>query len=161
MKLSTKGKYAVSAVVDLAFHGRGIPVALSEIAVRQKLPAQYLEQLFSKLRRHGLVESRRGQSGGYTLAFSPNQIRISDVLQAVDEKVQTTRCTPGSHKSCIGGSEKCLTHQLWQGLENQIMRYLQTITIDDVCNRRLSVAASSTPNAHEKTMASMALPQSW
>lgn len=139
MKLSTKGKYAVVAVVDLALHSQGRPMALSEIADRQKLPTQYLEQLFSKLRRCGLVKSTRGQSGGYTLARAPHQIQILDVLQAVEESVQTTRCAPDSHKSCIGGSEKCLTHQLWRGLENQVLGYLQTVTIDDVCNRRLPV----------------------
>ncbi|MEN8236596.1 MAG: Rrf2 family transcriptional regulator [Pseudomonadota bacterium] len=139
MKLSTKGKYAVVAVVDLALHGRSTPIALGEIADRQKLPIQYLEQLFSKLRRCGLVKSTRGQSGGYKLALDPDQIQISDVLQAVEEAVQTTRCAPNSHKSCVGGSEKCLTHQLWQGLENQVMEYLQTVTVDDVCQRRLPV----------------------
>ncbi len=139
MKLSTKGKYAVVAVVDLALHGPNAPVALSEIAARQKLPVQYLEQLFAKLRRCGLVNSTRGQAGGYQLALAADQIMISDILLAVDEVVQTTRCLPGSHKSCIGGSEKCLTHRLWQGLESQVMNYLQTITVDDVCNRRVPV----------------------
>lgn len=94
MKLSTKGRYAVMAMVDLASHSDGSPVALADIAERQEISLSYLEQLFGKLRKGGLVKSVRGPGGGYLLARSVGQLRISDIILAVDEPIQTTRCTP-------------------------------------------------------------------
>lgn len=96
MKLSTKGRYAVMAMVDLASHSRGNPVALADIAERQEISLSYLEQLFGKLRKGGLVKSVRGPGGGYLLARIPQQTRVSDIILAVDEPIQTTRCSPGT-----------------------------------------------------------------
>ncbi len=147
MKLSTKGKYAVTAMVDLARSHAGFPITLSEIAKRQKLSVAYLEQLFVKLRRHGLVKSTRGKTGGYSLAREANTINISDILEAVGESIQTTRCTPGAVESCLGEQEKCLTHHLLHGLQTQILTYLQVVTLADVCLKRLPVFSFSFPDS--------------
>ena len=137
MKLSTKGRYAVMAMVDLATRERGRPVTLSEIAERQEISLSYLEQLFAKLRRRGLVKSVRGPGGGYLLAYPVSDTRISDIILAVDEPIRATRCEPGSHWGCTGRSSRCLTHDLWEELGNQIHLFLSSVTLDDVCRRRV------------------------
>ncbi|MGB0934652.1 MAG: Rrf2 family transcriptional regulator [Alphaproteobacteria bacterium] len=136
MKLSTKGQYAVIAMVDIALNGTGAPVRLSEIAERQKLSISYLEQLFNKLRRHGLVNSVRGATGGYILAGAAEDIKLSQIMDAVDELVKTTRCGSGTKKSCLGLSEKCLTHHMWCGLADHIRDYLSAVSLKDVCEQR-------------------------
>ncbi len=133
MKLSTKGQYAVMAMADLASHSLGAPISLTEISERQKLPLQYLEQLFAKLRRNSLVESVRGQSGGYRLARNADKIAISHIVSAVDEVIRITRCKPTSTLSCQGQKEKCLTHKLWQDLGHHIENYLDAISLEDLC----------------------------
>ena len=138
MKLSTKGRYAVMAMVDIANNSPGQPVSLVEISGRQTLPVQYLEQLFAKLRRGGLVESIRGPSGGYKLKQSANMIRISDIMLAVDEPIKATRCQPKSKLGCQGRTEKCLTHHLWEGLGQHILSYLSSMTLEDVCQQRIT-----------------------
>lgn len=136
MKLSTKGRYAVMAMVDLAAHSRGKPVALADVASRQEISLSYLEQLFSRLRRGGVVKSVRGPGGGYLLARSEAETRVSDIIMAVDEPIQTTRCTPGSPTGCHTNKSRCLTHDLWQELGNQIYLYLSSISLADVVDKR-------------------------
>ncbi|MFO1128526.1 MAG: Rrf2 family transcriptional regulator [Rhodospirillales bacterium] len=137
MKLSTKGRYAVMAMADLAHHSRGKPIALAEVAERQEISLSYLEQLFGRLRRGGLVSSVRGPGGGYMLARDPKAMRIADIILAVDEPIKATRCTPGSPQGCHSHRGRCLTHDLWEELGNQIYLYLSSVTLADVCERRI------------------------
>jgi Rrf2 family iron-sulfur cluster assembly transcriptional regulator len=137
MKLSTQGRYAVMAMVDLASTSRGEPVALADIAERQDISLSYLEQLFAKLRRGGLVRSVRGPGGGYLLAHASDQTRVSDIILAVDEPIRATRCAPGSPVGCRVNKSRCLTHDLWEELGNQIHLYLSSVTLADVVSRRV------------------------
>ncbi len=137
MRLSTKGRYAVMAMVDLAQHGNGRPMVLSDIADRQEISLSYLEQLFSKLRRDGLINSVRGPGGGYMLAHPANEVRISDIIVAVDEPVRATRCPPHSASGCKSDASRCLTHDLWEELGHQIHLYLSSVSLADVCRRRI------------------------
>ena len=137
MKLSTKGRYAVMAMVDLARHGSGSPVSLAEIAERQEISLSYLEQLFAKLRRRGLVKSVRGPGGGYLLAHDRDNVRIADIIHAVDEPIQAVRCSPGAAIGCRGDRSRCLTHDLWEELSNQIHLYLSSVSLGDVCEKRI------------------------
>lgn len=137
VKLSTKGRYAVMAMVDLSSHSQGSPVALADIAERQEISLSYLEQLFGKLRKGGLVKSVRGPGGGYLLSRPAAQLRISDIILAVDEPIQTTRCSPGSPAGCHHNKGRCLTHDLWEELGNQIYLYLSAVSLADVCERRI------------------------
>ena len=137
MKLSTKGRYAVMALVDLASQTDGRPVALAEIAERQEISLSYLEQLFAKLRRGGLVRSVRGPGGGYLLARSAEETRISDAILAVDEPIRATRCKTGSAMGCRANKSRCLTHDLWEELGNQIHIFLSSVSLADVCSRRV------------------------
>lgn len=138
MKLGTKGRYAVMAMVDLAFHSKGKPLSLTEIASRQALPISYLEQLFLKLRQKGFVMSTRGHQGGYTLAREATSIRISEILEAIGEPIETTRCKGESELGCLGTKGQCLTHALWAGLGRQMQQYLNGISLADVCQRRIT-----------------------
>lgn len=137
MKLSTKGRYAVMAMVDLATNSRGQPVALADIAERQEISLSYLEQLFAKLRRGGLVRSVRGPGGGYLPAHPITEMRVSDIILAVDEPIRATRCAPGSPSGCRQNRSRCLTHDLWEELGNQIHLYLSSVSIADVIDRRI------------------------
>jgi len=137
VRLSTKGRYAVMAMVDLARHGDGTPVSLAEIAERQEISLSYLEQLFAKLRRSGLVRSVRGPGGGYLLAHDREETRIADIIIAVDESLQAVRCTPGAAIGCRGDRSRCLTHDLWEELGNQIHLYLSSVSLGDVCEKRV------------------------
>jgi Rrf2 family transcriptional regulator, iron-sulfur cluster assembly transcription factor len=137
VKLSTKGRYAVMALVDLASQTDGRPVALAEIAERQEISLSYLEQLFAKLRRGGLVRSVRGPGGGYLLARSAEETRISDAILAVDEPIRATRCKTGSAMGCRANKSRCLTHDLWEELGNQIHIFLSSVSLADVCSRRV------------------------
>jgi Rrf2 family iron-sulfur cluster assembly transcriptional regulator len=132
VKLSTKGRYAVMAMADLATHSVGKPISLAEIARRQEISLSYLEQLFGKLRRGGLVKSVRGPGGGYLLNRQVTNIPICDIVFAVDEPIETTRCTPGSPTGCLGIEGRCMTHDLWEELGNQIHLYLRSVTLEDV-----------------------------
>ncbi|PQA89266.1 Rrf2 family transcriptional regulator [Hyphococcus luteus] len=147
MKLTTKGRYAVSALSDIAATGgeQG-PVALSDIALRQGISLSYLEQLFAKLRRAGLVESVRGVSGGYALTAPAADIRVADIVAAVDEEIRTTACAAGSTVGCKGTSARCLTHDLWDELGRQIEVFLNAVTLEDIIERRvLGMAAVNAP----------------
>lgn len=137
MKLSTKGRYAVMAMVDLAANSQGKPVSLAEIAGRQEISLSYLEQLFGKLRRGGLVKSVRGPGGGYLLSRSTDDTRISDIVVAVDEPLRATRCKAGSSVGCRHDNGRCLTHDLWEELGNQIHMFLSSVSLEDVIERRV------------------------
>jgi len=133
LKLTTKGRYAVTAMLDLALHYENGPITLAEIAQRQGISLSYLEQLFSRLRRQTLVTSVRGPGGGYRLGRDAKDIYIGEVIQAVDENMDTTRC--GGAHNCQE-NERCLTHDLWQDLSGQIYSYLNQISLQDMMNRR-------------------------
>ncbi len=136
MRLSTKGRYAVMAMADLGYYTHGHPTTLADIAERQGISLSYLEQLFSKLRRSGLVRSVRGPGGGYVLARPIEQIRVSDIMIAVDEPLQATRCMPGSPKGCHHDRRRCLTHDLWKELSDQIYLYLSSVSLGSVCEKK-------------------------
>lgn len=142
MKLTTKGRYAVTAMADIAALGDAGPVALSDISLRQGISISYLEQLFGKLRKAGLVRSARGQAGGYSLAAEPFEIRVADIIAAVDESIKTTACAPGGSIGCQGTSVRCLTHDLWDELGRQIEVFLNAVTLDDILARRVAGMAS-------------------
>ena len=137
MKLSTKGRYAVMAMVDLAQHSGGDPVCLAEIAERQEISLSYLEQLFAMLRKRGLVKSVRGPGGGYLLANNRSETRVADIILAVDEPIRATRCAPGAPVGCRGNRTRCLTHDLWEELGNQIHLFLSSVSLADVCEHRV------------------------
>jgi Rrf2 family iron-sulfur cluster assembly transcriptional regulator len=137
VKLSTKGRYAVMALSDLARCSDGRPISLADIAERQEISLSYLEQLFAKLRRGGLVKSVRGPGGGYLPAHGPEETRISDIILAVDEQIRATRCSPGQPFGCRSNKSRCLTHDLWEELGNQIYLYLSSVTLADVVSRRV------------------------
>ncbi len=137
MKLSTKGRYAVMAMVDIAAHTEGKPIALADIAERQEISLSYLEQLFAKLRRGNQVKSVRGPGGGYLLAQTAEETRISDIILAVDEPIRATRCTPPSPLGCTSNKSRCLTHDLWEELGNKIYLYLNSVTLADVVEKRI------------------------
>src|ERR1700740_2359909 len=137
MRLSSKGRYAVMAMVDLAQHSGGNPISLAEIAERQEISLSYLEQLFAMLRKNGLVKSVRGPGGGYLLAHASGETRIADIILAVDEPIRATRCTPGAPIGCRSNRTRCATHDLWEELGNQIHLYLSSVSLADVCERRV------------------------
>ncbi len=137
MKLSTKGRYAVMAMVDLALRSQGRPIALADIAERQDISLSYLEQLFCKLRKNSLVDSVRGPGGGYLLARRADETRISDIILAVDEPIKVTRCKDGSPEGCANNKGRCQTHDLWEELTNRIYLFLNSVTLADVCERRV------------------------
>jgi Rrf2 family transcriptional regulator, iron-sulfur cluster assembly transcription factor len=142
MKLSTKGRYAVMAMVDIGLNGEGRTVSLAEISTRQDISQEYLEQLFVKLRRAGLVQSARGPGGGYRLSRDADDIVIYDVIAAVDEPMKMTRCEGDAVDGCVKG-ERCCTHDLWSSIGRQVNTFLANVTLDDVVNKRnLALAAS-------------------
>lgn len=136
MKLSTKGRYAVMAMADLARSSQDRPAPLGEIASRQEISLSYLEQLFAKLRRAGIVKSVRGPGGGYRLARAASETRIADIMLAVEEPVDVTRC---QHKpaGCMENGARCITHDLWDELGRHIHLFLNGVTLDDVIQRRV------------------------
>ena len=133
MRLTTKGRYAVTAMLDLALHFDKGPISLADISERQGISLSYLEQLFTKLRRAGLVKSTRGPGGGYSLSRPASEIPVSEVIIAVDEKVDTTRC--GGLGNCQD-DERCLTHDLWVDLSEQIYNFLNNISLAQVVERK-------------------------
>ncbi len=138
MRLSTKGRYAVMAMADLAANDGGAkPVSLAEIARRQEISLSYLEQLFAKLRKGDLVKSVRGPGGGYRLARPAGELRIADIILAVDEPITATRCREGSPKGCTGTGGRCVTHDLWEELGRQIHVFLSSVSLADVVEKRV------------------------
>ena len=133
MKLTARGRYAVTAILDVALHGRGEPVPLADVAARQSISRAYLEQLFQTLRQGGLVNSTRGAGGGYRLARAAQDISVADVVAAVGEPMDWTRC--GGRENCQD-SNPCLTHYLWDDLNGHVRAYLERVTLADVLRRR-------------------------
>ncbi|MGE0082701.1 MAG: Fe-S cluster assembly transcriptional regulator IscR [Thiohalomonadaceae bacterium] len=133
MRLTTKGRYAVTAMLDLALHYNQGPITLADISQRQGISLSYLEQLFSKLRKNGLVDSARGPGGGYRLSRDASEICVADVITAVDEKVDAMRC--GGNGNCQDNG-KCLTHELWCDLSNQIYEFLKGIDLAQLVERQ-------------------------
>jgi len=138
MMLSTKGRYAVMAMVDLATQAPDKPVTLAAIAQRQEIPLAYLEQIFAKLKRRNIVQSVRGPGGGYKLFKAADQTCISSIVIAAEEDMTMTRCGGSEKPGCMASNKaRCLTHDLWEGLQNQIEHYLQSLTLADVCGRKV------------------------
>ncbi|KAF0191014.1 MAG: Rrf2 family transcriptional regulator iron-sulfur cluster assembly transcription factor [Gammaproteobacteria bacterium] len=133
MKLTTKGRYAVTAMLDLAIHAHSRPVPLADISHRQGVSLSYLEQLFSRLRKGGLVESARGPGGGYRLARPAGQIAVVEVLKAIDENIEMTNC---DRKANCQDGDPCLTHELWMDLSSRIYEFLQGISLGQLIERQ-------------------------
>ena len=135
MKLTSRGRYAVMAMADLAQLNAERPISLTEISLRQGISISFLEQIFLKLKRSNLVQSSRGPSGGYLLTKSPEEIKLSSIIEAVDEKVKTMGCKKESKKGCTGKSIKCITHNLWDDLETHINNFFEKNTLKDIIYR--------------------------
>ena len=135
MKLTSKGRYALMAMADLAKNNAKEPINLKEISLRQGISISFLEQLFIKLRKNNLVQSARGPLGGYVLSKPPTEIKLLSIISAVDEKINTVKCKKESKKGCNGKSIKCITHSLWDDLENHINKFFEENTLNDVLFR--------------------------
>ncbi len=149
MKMSTKGRYAVMAMIDIGKHVTERPVSLAEIAERQEISQEYLEQLFGKLRRANLVTSARGPGGGYRLAREPSEIMLSEIILAVDEPLRVTRCEGDGVDGCVKG-EQCCAHDLWSSLGRQMMYFLEFVTLEDVVEKRNLALAASIKQAKDR-----------
>lgn len=148
MKLTSKGRYAVTAMLDVALHGQQGPVSLADISDRQDISLSYLEQLFAKLRKQKLVESIRGPGGGYRLGKPAANIAVGEVIAAVNESVDATKC---SGKADCRGGEQCLTHNLWEDLSSRITHFLNSITLGElVAQRQHTQSSHSSINADDK-----------
>ena len=146
MRLTTKGRFAVTAMLDLAMHSAGGPVALAGISARQKISLSYLEQLFGKLRRNAIVESVRGPGGGYCLAREAAQVTVADIIIAVEESIDSTQC--GGRENCMN-DKRCMTHELWENLNDTVFAYLSSIKlsklVEDQKVRPISVVKNRRP----------------
>ena len=134
MKLTSKGRYAVMALVDLARFDNINPVSLRDISLRQGISLDYLEQIFSKLKKNEIVKSIRGTHGGYVVTKTPNDIKLTNIFHAVDEKVKTVQCKKESKKGCNGKATKCITHNLWDELEIHINTFFENKSLKDLLN---------------------------
>ena len=132
MKLTSKGRYAVMAMADLAKNNVKKPTNLTEISLRQGISISFLEQLFLKLRKNNLVQSVRGRSGGYVLTKPPEEIKLLSIIKAVDEKIKTLKCRKESKRGCNHKSIKCITHNLWDDLETHINKFFEDNTLNDI-----------------------------
>jgi Rrf2 family iron-sulfur cluster assembly transcriptional regulator len=142
MRLTSKGRYAVMAMADLALHGgaeRAVP--LQEVARRQEISLSYLEQLFAKMRRAGLVSGVRGPGGGYRLARGADLVTVAEIIAAVNEPIKATRCDSASPKSCIGRNGRCIAHGLWQEMGDRIQVFLDSVSLADVLEQRFDGSA--------------------
>jgi Rrf2 family iron-sulfur cluster assembly transcriptional regulator len=133
MRLTTKGRFAVTAMIDLAMRQQGGPVTLAAISQRQKISLSYLEQLFGRLRRHELVESTRGPGGGYSLGRGPADVSVADIIFAVDEPLDATSC--GGREDCHDDGP-CMTHQLWANLNSKMLEYLRSVSLADLVDQQ-------------------------
>jgi Rrf2 family iron-sulfur cluster assembly transcriptional regulator len=151
MRLTTKGRFAVTAMIDVALHGSDNPVTLAAVSERQKISLSYLEQLFGKLRRHGLVDSVRGPGGGYNLARPAVEVSVADIITAVDEPIDATQC--GGKENCHD-DRRCMTHELWAGLNAHILEFLRAVTLAELVRqntpRQGDVAVLQDHRAHVK-----------
>ncbi len=136
MRLTTKGRFAVTAMIDLGLRQSSGPVTLAAISQRQQISLSYLEQLFGKLRRHDLVESTRGPGGGYTLARAPAEITVADIILSVDEPMDATQCS--GKENCLGEGERCMTHELWASLNARMVEFLQSISLQKLVDEQLA-----------------------
>ena len=132
MKLTSRGRYAVMALVDLARFDNINPVSLRDISLRQNISLDYLEQIFFKLKKNQIVKSIRGNQGGYVLSKNPDDIKLTNIFHAVDEKVKTVQCKKESKKGCNGRTTKCITHNLWDELENHINTFFEQKSLKDL-----------------------------
>ena len=137
MKLTSKGRYAVMAMADLAKNNVKDPTSLTAISLRQGISISFLEQLFLKLRKNNLVQSARGPSGGYVLSKPPGEIKLLSIISAVDEKIKTVKCRKESKKGCNGKSIKCITHNLWDDLEIYINKFFENNTLNDILFKKI------------------------
>mgnify|MGYP001362669047 FL=1 len=135
MKLTSKGRYAVMAMADLAKNNAKKPISLTEISLRQGISLSFLEQLFLRLKKNNLVLSARGPNGGYVLSKKPEDIKLSNIINAVDEKIKTVKCKKESKKGCNGKLVKCITHNLWDDLETHINSFFEKNTLKDIVYR--------------------------
>jgi len=133
MRLTTKGRFAVTAMIDVALHGDGGPVTLAAVSERQRISLSYLEQLFGKLRRHGIVDSVRGPGGGYNLARAAAELSVADIITAVDEPIDATQC--GGRENCHD-DRRCMTHELWASLNNHIFSFLDSVTLAELVRQQ-------------------------
>ena len=140
MRLTTKGRFAVTAMIDLALRQNNGPVTLAAISQRQRISLSYLEQLFGKLRRHELVESTRGPGGGYTLARKAAEITIADIIVSVDEPIDATQC--GGKENCGGDGGRCMTHDLWASLNQKMIEYLDSISLKKLVEEQIAKGVS-------------------
>ena len=134
MKLTSKGRYAVMALADLARFNNTNPISLRDISLRQSISLDYLEQIFFKLKKNQIVKSVRGTQGGYVLNKKPNEIKLTNIFHAVDEKVKTVQCNKDSKKGCNSKVTKCITHNLWDELENHINGFFEKKSLEDLLN---------------------------
>ena len=141
MRLTTKGRFAVTAMIDLALRSNSGPVALAAISQRQQISLSYLEQLFGKLRRHELVESTRGPGGGYSLGRGAGEITVADIIVAVDEPIDATGC--GGKENCSSKDERCMTHDLWANLNRVMVDYLDSVTLQQLVDEQRERLARS------------------
>jgi Rrf2 family transcriptional regulator, iron-sulfur cluster assembly transcription factor len=135
MRLTTKGRYAVMAMADLALFKDKGPISLTDISLRQNISLAYLEQIFIKLKNNNLVKSVRGAKGGYVLEASPEEIRISNIISAVNEEVKTLNCKKESKKGCNNRNTKCITHNLWDQLDNHINNFFEKVKLNDLVKK--------------------------
>jgi Rrf2 family transcriptional regulator, iron-sulfur cluster assembly transcription factor len=133
MRLTTKGRFAVTAMIDVALHGDDGPVTLAAVSERQRISLSYLEQLFGKLRRHGLVDSVRGPGGGYNLARAAAKLSVAEIITAVDEPIDATQC--GGRENCHD-DRRCMTHELWASLNNHIFSFLDSVTLAELVRQQ-------------------------
>lgn len=153
MRLTTKGRFAVTALIDLALHHQQGPVTLAAISERQKISLSYLEQLFGKLRRRKLVESVRGPGGGYLIETPFENITVGQIIRAVDEPMDATQC--GGKQDCQGEERPCMTHELWSNLNTHIRDYLETVTLADLVNTQLAKKNNCTKPGRESQAVKM------
>ena len=132
MRLTNKGRYAVMAMADLASNGKKRPISLSEISIRQNISLAYLEQIFFKLKNNKLVRSTRGANGGYILEKPASEIKLSNIIFAVDEEVKTLNCKKSSKRGCNNKSTKCITHNLWDALDQHIIGFFERVKLQDL-----------------------------
>lgn len=136
MRLTTKGRFAVTAMIDLAMRQSNGPVTLAAISQRQQISLSYLEQLFGKLRRNELVESTRGPGGGYTLARKASEMTVADIIVSVDEPIDSTQC--GGKENCLGDAGKCMTHELWAALNQRMVEFLASVTLQKLVDDQVA-----------------------
>lgn len=157
MRLTTKGRFAVTAMIDLALRQSGGPVTLAAISQRQQISLSYLEQLFGKLRRHDLVESTRGPGGGYTLARKAGDITVADIILSVDEPLDATQC--GGKENCQGDAAgRCMTHELWTALNERMVEFLRSVNLQKLVDDQLAKGVLVEATPHVKRAISPAPP---